>query len=341
MPYIHVQLNEPIKCLQGRDKDNAVHVQIHFTRTVKHDRGLFGSLGNLSPALEKRLGTTSSKGGSGDESIVKKTERISLPSPLLTRNKSSSFDQQGKCVSLSPAMATKHQTSTELRTDHHPISYHITPPSPNMIQRVSSPLRRDAVITTTSNSLSSLFSDRKQLVLEISPKSRLLPSPQSLTLSKTISDCSHNSLTSSNSSSCDEFTTDDSLCSSQSSPSLLVQSANHSNHLQSHSTLHRSGTWSSERDLRKSELLFPSAEKERDVLNLYLLTPTTDFFHHLCTAWQNQKIVSSENLTLAIYINIKLLSYLLSQATTLELGHLQPVKSLKQVPRYIQLYSFI
>ena len=87
---------------------------------------------------------------------------------------------------------------------------------------------------------------------------------------------------------------DDSLCSSHSSPTLLLSSVPHSSSptpstSSRNSSPHSSSSGSPEKEPRKQE-----ARRERCSLDLYLLSPNTDFYQHMCTAWLDMKIVSSK-----------------------------------------------
>ena len=185
-----------------------------------------------------------------------------------------SLDPRHKRHSLSP---TKLLASTEPRAEQEQHTSHVTPPSPVNQQRHISP---------SANVSLSLGGRRSKLPVILSPvqtESRVVSGittdkPRDHGVSMTPSTTSTLTID------------DDSLCSSRSSPSLLVPSDDRTSPVQSSSHC-QTGQWSSECDLRRLERCLPS-KKEREVLDIYLLTPNTDFYHHLCAAWHDQKIVS-------------------------------------------------
>ena len=321
----HMQSNEPADFLQGKEKDEAVHVQIHHTREARQDsRSLLGSLGDLSPAVLRRLSS-----GAGN----RKTERKSLPSPLLKRNnttpqsgsgslltasdihKSSSahslelLGRQQKSQSLSPVVAAKVAHSDPKRTSiHSPPSFCITSSSPVISSKKSR--KQSPSPSSFTSDLASPHGARKRSSLEKPFKM----SPHAATFQKSPDksrDSSIAVLQTPNTShlSTGDTSTSDPLHSSKSSPNLLIDSSivqpfstlspldssssSSSRHKPHHSST-RSLHESSERDQRKARL-DQSAERigtEREVLNLYILKQKTDFYHHLCAAWHDLKIVS-------------------------------------------------
>lgn len=237
-----------------------------------------GSLSDLSPAL-RRLGT----GGRN-----KKPERMSLPSPLLTRNsshngsnndllyKSSSdhcleqFTRHQKSQSPVPVIShvTKLSANAQI-SQRNPPSFHISPSSPNKM-----PHKLDGSAPHGTRKRSSL-----EKSLKISSQATMATSHQnsqqpfeSVPRMQILSD-------------------NDPLCSSKSSPSLINEAVGSS---ASRTTLHSSSLslTSSVRDLKMTGLEKSSAETE--TLDLYILNPNTDFYHQLCAAWQDQKIVSNK-----------------------------------------------
>lgn len=275
--HTHMQLNKPAECLQGKGKDEAVHIRIHFKRMSKQESQHFwASFSDLSPAVMRRL---SSGGGN------RKSERMSLPSPLLMRNSSrngSSSDSLHKSSSEHCLeQFSKHQ-KTQLatpvicaaNTKMH-ISYrslHITPSNPGNKMPQKQFSQPGSFLSSPQATKS-----RKRSSLEKSLKmsSQVTSYQQNLSHGLTPADLSDN----------------DSLSSSKSSPSLLNEASSQS--LASRGTLQSStlSLTSSERDLRKRGLESVT-EKEAQVLDLYILNPNTDFYHQLCAAWQDQKIVS-------------------------------------------------
>ena len=264
-------------------------MQVHFTREPKQGRGFLGSLGDLSPALGRRL-TAISGGGS------RKHGSRPLPSPLSMRygstvtgdsvKRSSSVQSlehlalHQKSKSCSPAIAKRQNATAKTKSMQH---------SPPFSISVTAPFKQPLVTTTPTSRLSRPPGSGKRSSLEKS----LNPSPEA----------------SSNKGHCDSIpkssstttlSTDDSLWSSQSSLSLLSDSVTHPSpsppgKATVPSTVYSSSqaAWSSERDLRQSEQ--HGTHTEREVLDLYILTPNSDFYHHLCTAWQDEKIVSFFN----------------------------------------------
>ena len=321
----HMQSNEPADFLQGKEKDEAVHVQIHHTREARQDsRSLLGSLGDLSPAVLRRLSS-----GAGN----RKTERKSLPSPLLKRNnttpqsgsgssltasdihKSSSaqslelLGRQQKSQSLSPVVAAKVAHSDPKRTSiHSPPSFHITSSNPVISGKKSR--KKSPSPSSFTSDLASPHGARKRSSLEKPFKM----SPHAATFQKSPDKSRDSSsiavLQTPNTShlSTSDTSTSDSLHSSKSSPNLLIDSSivqpfstlslldsssSSSRHKPHHSST-RSLHGSSERDQRKATL-DQSAERigiEREVLNLYILKQKTDFYHQLCAVWHDLKIVS-------------------------------------------------
>lgn len=274
-----MQLNEPAEFLQGKEKDEAVHVQIRFKRMTKQESQTFwGSLSDLSPAL-RRLGT----GGRN-----RKPERMSLPSPLLSRNGSNSdllyTSSSEHCLEQSTRHEESHQCpspviSTKLSANaktqigqHKPPSFHITPSNP-MITGNQMPHKQFSL-----DGSSYPHGTRKRSSLEKSLKvsSQATTSHQN---SKQPFESVPRMLILSDS---------DSLCSSKSSPSLLKEALGSS---ASRSTLHSStlSLTSSDRDLKMAG--WEKASRETETLDLYILNPNTDFYHQLCAAWQDQKIV--------------------------------------------------
>ena len=269
-----------------------MHVQIHFAREqAKEEKSLFGSLSNLSPGHMRRLES-------------KKGERTSLPSPLLTRNsdiqnesssvfKSSSthslehFSIHQKSRSCSPIKLT---ADVKTRTSQHsPPSVHITSASPVNRDKVPHKCSKPRSVAT-GDTFASPHGKRKRSSLEKSLKTS--PEATSITSPKIFNKpmANSNSLRNVQLSTASPSTGDesDSLCSSQSSPSLLKEPALQVSRGPLHSSLSRRLV-SSDRDLSVVGL---GARTEKGVLDLYILKPNTDFFQHLCTAWQDQKIVS-------------------------------------------------
>lgn len=246
----------------------------------QESQNFWGSFSDLTPALRRRL---SSGGGN------RKSERMSLPSPLLMRNsnqsgsssdslhKSSSehcLDQLSKHQKSRPTtqvVSTKMSSTIKIKNSYHnPPLFHITPSSPgNKVPQEKSSL--DGKFLSSPHSRKS----RKRSSLEKSLKmsSQVTTSSQQSTTHRLIPA---------------DLSDSDSLGSSKSSPSLLNEA---SSLLASGDTLQSStlSLTSSERDLRKIESV---TGRETEVIDLYILNPNTDFYHQLCAAWQDQKIVS-------------------------------------------------
>lgn len=257
----------------------------------------------------RQLGT-----GGGD----RKDKRTSLLSPLLTRSsiqsesscsllhKSSSghslehFSRQQKFQSPSPVLPREMKTSAKTCTGPPP--FHITPSSSVTSKRILQ--KPSPLLDATGGGLASLHGSRKRLLLE----KPLTISPQ-VTSSRKLSDQPQDTLRSvpqtqstTNLSASDPT---DSLCSSRSSPSLLdgsivpafsALSVRNPLHLSTQSLVN------SERDLRKVGLEL-SKKTEREVLDLYILKPNTDFYQHLCSAWQDQKIVSLNDYAFSMVVS--------------------------------------
>ena len=194
---------------------------------------------------------------------------------------------QQKAQFSSPQLTTKSRGSSRGRhTIQSPLSLHGTSsssPSERQTCKSLSPL------TDSTHAVSiSPLEDRKRLLLQRS----LEPSPpRSSTVTPNLSCDVKQPQLNSRTPAC---LSDDSLCSSQSSPTILLSSASHSTPTLSPSSRNSSphssssgGLESPERDSGKRE-----AKRERCVLDLYLLSPNTDFYQHLHAAWLDQKIVS-------------------------------------------------
>ena len=275
-------------------------MQVCYRREVKQDRSVLGSLSDLSPAVLRQLSSTRSS---------RKNERTSLPSPLLARNsfkyptnksisQNGSFHQsssthsldqlkQQRSRSLSPAATAREKTTEKVTASFHsPPSFHFTSASPSSTRHHMP----SNVITSTADSThrgkkrSSLETSYRSVSRGGSPNQTLNDSSGSVL--NVVSTCS---LPASSSS----------MQSSRSSPSLLEEaivshflqvSVGSSRSNAFHSSSH-SVAFSSESDLR--EVGTASSKKmERGVLDLYILKARTDFYHHLCAAWEDQKIVS-------------------------------------------------
>ena len=251
-----------------------MHVQICFTREVKKDKGFLGSLGDLSPALGRQFASTG-----------KATERTSLPSPLLTRNRGSFQDESGSMKKASSVQSLNRHLKTRSCSPVHPTKLrasvvpgnsqqgpHITTLSHVPTSRMrSQPQERATSVQRHDN--------RKRTLLEKSLKPQSLKFPTNPC--ESMEDISR-------------LSSNDSLFSSQSSPSLLSDQTT----LSSVSSSKEKGALrlstqylrSSEQDVSKSEQL--GKQTEREVLDLYILTPITDFYQHLCTARQDRMMVS-------------------------------------------------
>lgn len=274
-------------------------MQICYRREAKQERSVLGSLSDLSPAVLRQLSSTRSG---------KKGERTSLPSPLLARNSfqhptdkrmshDSSFHQsssthsldqlkQQRSRSLSPAATTRGRTTERVTTSFHSRpSFHLTAASPSIT-------RHHIPSNVTTRMAGSTHSGKKRSSLETSYRSV----SRGASPSRTRTDSSESVLDVL--STCSLPASSDSIQSSRSSPSLLEESVvsqfskvsigssrSHAFHSSSHSV-----AFSSERDLRGVGIT--SSEKtERGILDLYILKAKTDFFHHLCAAWEDRKIV--------------------------------------------------
>ena len=271
-------------------------MQLCFTREPAPDKSLLGSLGDLSPALGRRL---SSSKTSTTSLSSQKSERMSLPSPLTTGS-SGSVKKSSSCLSLahldqkrsqscSPLLQTKSRATTKGgNTAQSPLSLHGTSPVSGRgrreAQRLTSPLSDSTA--TIAVSVSQL-DNRKRWLLEKS----LQPSPPHVAGASNLSREGNQLQVAPG---LPAQLSDDSLCSSHSSPSLLLGSATPTS--PSPSSRH-SSPLSSSTELETCEGELSSGgpgktKRERCVLDLYLLSPNTDFYHQLCTAWLDQKIVS-------------------------------------------------
>jgi hypothetical protein len=268
-------LDEPAEFLKGREREEAVKIQICFTRDARPEKNLLSS-----------LNTTAS-------SSRNPTERLSLPSQPLTRTRDSvkmfschsltHLDQlQQKGQFSSPQITAKSRASSKGRlTAQSPLSLHGSsssrPSSRREAKKSLSPLGNSTPVASALKQY-----DRKRWLLERS----LEPSPPrdttlNLSLDMKLSPGKPTRLS------------DDSLASSHSSPTLLLGSQAPSS-LSLPSSRNSSPHSSSSGDLESPEK-GPSTKKqearrERCMLHLYLLSPNTDFYQHLCTAWLDQKI---------------------------------------------------
>ena len=275
-------------------------MRVSFTRETKPERNLLNSLESLSPSLTRHFSSTrtSRTARSGRDNL----QRTSLPSPLLMRDgerervkKSSSCHSlphisQQKNSPLTPVCSTKSRVSAR-----SPLALHGTS-STSLAQAAtgevqsktgrktqslsSSPLRDSSTAKCMSSSPVSPLQERKRHLLE---RSLQLSPHTTATLNTTGTDTLINlqRLT---------RTSEDSLGSSHSSPTIILSSSTHSLHASRHSSPHSSsGELESGLCSRLEKL-----ETKRDscVLDLYLLSASTNFYQWLCTAWQDQKIVS-------------------------------------------------
>lgn len=230
---------------------------------------------------------------------------MSLPSPLLLRNGSSTVhDVSSSSEKKSPSVqslaiehlsvhqrnksgspaGTKKQNATAVAKSrqHSPQSF--TAAS----SRSVTPTFKMSPLTLPTDGHPNSHGNSKRLSLK---KSQKLLSPE---VSSTESHC--DSIPKSLSAA--TLSTDDSLCSSRSSPSLLSDSVTRPPLSPPGKTgvpltpySRSQARWSSERDLRKLEQS-GAARNEKEVLDLFILAPNSDFYHHLYTAWQDEKIVS-------------------------------------------------
>ncbi|CAI8031620.1 Uncharacterized protein C12orf56 [Geodia barretti] len=280
-------LDEPAEFLQGREREEAVHVQICFTRDVRPEKNLLSSFGDL-----RFLNTTAS-------SSRNPTEGLSLPSQPLTITRDSvemsschsltHLDQlQQKGQFTSPQITAKSRASSKGRlTAQSPLSLHgassSRPSSRREAQKSLSPLGNSTPVASTLKQY-----NRKHCLLERS----LEPSPPRATTLNLSRDMKQIQLSPGK----PTRLSDDSLASSHSSPTLLLgsQAPSFSPTLSLPSSRNSSPHSSSSGDLESPEkgtsTKKQEARKERCMLHLYLLSPNTDFYQHLCTAWLDQKI---------------------------------------------------
>ena len=350
-------------------------MRVSFSRDSRPERNLFSSLENLSPSLtrhfsnSKTSGATNTSGGTGSGS---NPLRKSLPSPLLTRSsvcgegvkKSSSYqslahvERRQKVQSRSPLVPIESRLKISAQST---LSQHCTsstsPAHSAVKDGPTSPLN---TTTAVPSSKVSPLEDRKRWLLERSI--HLSPPTNTLT-----SNHSHNANPSGADSKTAHRVSDDSMCSSQSSPSLLLGSAEsqsqhspHSNRQSSHSSRQsspstrqsslssrqsshssrqsspstRQSSLSSRQSSHSSRQSSPSTRqssphssysrlegsdtdlcgrsetqemrRKKCVLDLFLLSATTDFYQQLYTAWQDQKIVSV--ITFSMMFSVVVLS---------------------------------
>ena len=280
------QLHAPPDFLSGREKDEAIHVQLCYRREAKPERALLGSLGDLSPAILQRFNNTGAGKGSGEK-----------PSPLTqttsqhtTGRKSGRSSLHGNSQnliqrSLSPSPATEKSITCadgSIECSSFPTTSTTNHFSSSIITKGD-----DCNLRHTSP-------DKKKR----SPLETSYQSTPRVAVTKQWKTCG--SIEGSTTSLPDSI--DDIHC-SKSSPSLLGYSvASQPTRLSAGVPKGRnilSGsqeltkTFSSERDLSRLQLEATYTEGwETSVLDLYILNPSTNFHHHLLAAWEDQKIVS-------------------------------------------------
>ena len=287
------QLHAPPDFLSGREKDEAVHVQICYRREAKPERALLGSIADLSPAILRRFNNTGAGKRSGEKT---------LPHSLLTQRtiqrtsgrKSGSSSPHGSSHnliqrSLSPGPATEKSIAcTDGFMESSPF------PTTSNSASATNPLLSSIITKGADRNLCHSSRDKKKR----SPLETSYQSTPHVTVTKQWRTCG--SIEGSTTSLLDS-TVD--IHSSKSSPNLLVDSvASQPARLSAgipkarniHSGSHElAKTFSSERDLSKLQLEAAYTERwETSVLDLYILNPNTNFHHHLLAAWEDQKIVS-------------------------------------------------